>query len=108
MVANALDKAKEALKLEKKLQQHRIKHNLQEQTNVDLTYSVRFTMANMLHANKMYDDALDMYSSIVRNKAYVTAGRLRVNMGNIYYEQKDYDRAIKMYVRVGVRVGVRE
>ena len=33
----------------------------------------------------------------VKNKQYPQAGRLRVNMGNIYYEQKKYANAIKMY-----------
>ena len=33
----------------------------------------------------------------MKNKQYPQAGRLRVNMGNIYYEQKKYANAIKMY-----------
>jgi len=33
----------------------------------------------------------------VKNKAYTQSGRLRVNMGNIYFEQKKYTGAIKMY-----------
>lgn len=28
---------------------------------------------------------------------YITIGRLRVNMGNIYFEQKKYPQAVKMY-----------
>ena len=27
----------------------------------------------------------------------ITTGRLRVNMGNIYFEQKKYPQAVKMY-----------
>jgi hypothetical protein len=34
---------------------------------------------------------------IVRNKTFPNGGRLRVNMGNIYFEQKKYSTAIKMY-----------
>jgi intraflagellar transport protein 88 len=41
--------------------------------------------------------ALHTYQLIVKNKQYQNAGRLRVNMGNIYYEQKKYPNAIKMY-----------
>ena len=33
----------------------------------------------------------------MKNKAYPQSGRLRVNMGNIYFEQKKYTSAIKMY-----------
>ena len=36
-------------------------------------------------------------AAIVRNKQFPHAGRLRVNMGNIYFEQKKYTTAIKMY-----------
>lgn len=38
----------------------------------------------------MYAEALNTYSLIVKNKQYPQSGRLRVNMGNIYYEQKNY------------------
>lgn len=45
----------------------------------------------------MYSEAIDTYTLIVRNKQYPYSGRLRVNMGNIYFEQKKYPMAIKMY-----------
>ena len=43
--------------------------------------------------------ALKTYSLIVKNKQYAQSGRLRVNMGNIYFKQKppNYPTAIKMY-----------
>jgi tetratricopeptide (TPR) repeat protein len=37
------------------------------------------------------------HTVIVRNKTFPNGGRLRVNMGNIYFEQKKYSTAIKMY-----------
>ena len=39
------------------------------------------------HLNGMYQEALNTYSLIVKNKQYPQSGRLRVNMGNIYFEQ---------------------
>lgn len=39
------------------------------------------------HLNSMYQEALNTYSLIVKNKQYPQSGRLRVNMGNIYFEQ---------------------
>jgi intraflagellar transport protein 88 len=41
--------------------------------------------------------ALNTYTLVVKNKNYPQAGRLRVNMGNIYYMQKKYVQANKMY-----------
>ena len=69
---------------------------LVDQINIDLTYAVCFNLANQYHANKQYPEALNTYSLIVKNKQYAQAGRLRVNMGNIYYEQKKYPMAIKV------------
>lgn len=50
--------------------------------------------------------ALETYSVLVRNKQqYANSGRLRVNMGNIYYTQKKYPAAIKMYRMAVDQVG---
>lgn len=93
----ALEKAKEAGKAERALCKFRESKGLSEQINLDLTYAICFNLANAYYHNKMYDEALNTYSLIVKNKQYPQSGRLRVNMGNIYYEQKKYPQAIKMY-----------
>jgi len=51
----------------------------------------------MYQQNKLYTEALNTYSSVVKNKQFPQAGRLRVNMGNLYFEQRKYPNAIKMY-----------
>ena len=73
---------------EKQLCKFRETHGLAEGINLDLTYAVCFNLASMFHLNKMYGEALNTYQLIVKNKQYPQAGRLRVNMGNIYCEQK--------------------
>lgn len=93
----ALEKAKEAGKFERQLTKFRESHNLSDQINYDLTYSICVNLANTYFYNKMYDEALNTYQLIVKNKQYPQSGRLRVNMGNIYYEQKKYPQAIRMY-----------
>jgi len=35
---------------------------------------------------------------IVKNKQYSQSGRLRINMGNIYYEQKKYPQVTSSYL----------
>jgi intraflagellar transport protein 88 len=84
-----------AVKREKALCKFREESNLEN--NIDLTYCVSFTLARMYHANGMFTESLDTYSQIVKNSAYIQSGRLRVNMGNIYFQQKKYPLAIKMY-----------
>jgi len=93
----ALEKAKEAGKKEKALCKHRDENGLVDQINVDLTYSVWFCLANGYQQNGMMEEALNTYTLVVKNKQYPQSGRLRVNMGNIYYSQKKYPQAIKMY-----------
>jgi intraflagellar transport protein 88 len=93
----ALAKAKEAANKEKKIRQIRESTGNLDQVNIDLTFYVFYNLANMYHGNQMYQEALNSYTIIVKNKQYPQASRLRVNMGNIYFEQKKYPLAIKMY-----------
>ena len=58
---------------------------------------VLFNLANQYHSSQMFQEAINTYQIIVRNKMFSNAGRLRVNMGNIYFEQRKYSQAIKQY-----------
>jgi intraflagellar transport protein 88 len=93
----ALDKAKEAGKRERLLAKQREQAGLGEQVNLDLTYCVLFNLANQYHSNQLHQEALNSYAVIVKNKMFNQSGRLRVNMGNIYFEQQKYSQAVKMY-----------
>lgn len=48
-------------------------------------------------ANDLLTEALKTYQMIVKNKMFSNTGRLKVNIGNIYFRKKDYDKAIKYY-----------
>ncbi|CAB3979099.1 intraflagellar transport 88 homolog [Paramuricea clavata] len=93
----ALEKAKEAGRKERALCRQREQTAVTEQINLDLTYSVLFNLADMYHKSQMYSEALNTYQVIVKNKMFSNAGRLRVNMGNIYFEQGKLPQAIKHY-----------
>ncbi|OQR98053.1 Intraflagellar Transport Protein 88 [Achlya hypogyna] len=93
----ALRLAKEAGKKERMFTKHCETHGLTDMTNIDLTYAVFFNLANAYHLNGMWKEAIQSYTPIVKNKQYPQGGRLRVNMGNIYYEQQQYPTAIRMY-----------
>jgi intraflagellar transport protein 88 len=92
----ALDKAKEAQKKERALCRFREEKNTQEQ-NLDLTFAILFNLARAYQVNSMYTEALDTYLSIAKNKNFPQSGRLRVNMGNIYFEQRKFSLAKQMY-----------
>lgn len=96
-LSKALDLAKEAFNKERQIRKTREQNGMVDQVNSELTFSVCVNMANQYQANKLYKEALNTYTIIVKNKNYPSSGRLRVNMGNIYYHQRNYPLAIKMY-----------
>ncbi|CAK9252804.1 unnamed protein product [Sphagnum jensenii] len=95
----ALMHAKEAGKNERTLCKFRENHGMVDHINVDLTYSICLNLADAYYHNKMHDDALNAYQLLLKNKQYPHSTRVRVNIGNIYYEQKKYTMATKMYRR---------
>ncbi|XP_007903765.1 intraflagellar transport protein 88 homolog isoform X2 [Callorhinchus milii] len=93
----ALEKAKEAGRKERILVRQREQTASADHINLDLTYSVLFNLASQYAANDMYAEALNTYQVIVKNKMFNNAGRLKVNMANIYFKQRNYPKAIKFY-----------
>uniref|UniRef100_A0A0K0F4X8 OSM-5 (inferred by orthology to a C. elegans protein) n=1 Tax=Strongyloides venezuelensis TaxID=75913 RepID=A0A0K0F4X8_STRVS len=70
--------------------------------NVDLTFTVLFNLAEQYNANGMLNEALNTYLVIVKNnRVFTNAGKLKINIGNIYFRKKDYVKAIKYY-RMGL------
>ncbi|XP_065648615.1 intraflagellar transport protein 88 homolog isoform X2 [Hydra vulgaris] len=93
----ALEKAKEAGRMERNLCRHQEQSQLTEHINLDITYSVLFNLASSYHNLQMYNEAINTYNVIIKNKMFSNAGRLRINIGNIYYVQRNYPQAIKYY-----------
>lgn len=93
----ALLLAKEAGRKERAFTKHCEIHGLTDLLNVDLTYAVFFNLANAYDLNGLWKEAIQSYTPIVKNKQYAHGGRLRVNMGNIYFEQQQFPTAIRMY-----------
>lgn len=56
-----------------------------------------FNLANQYANNEMYYEALNTYQVITKNKMFTNAHRLKVNMGNIYVQLGQFQKAIKMY-----------
>ena len=95
--ALALERAKEATKRERLLVKDLEKTSPNSTGNPDLTFCTLFALGNMYQVNQFYNDALNAFNMIVRDKQFYLSGRLRINMGNVYFEQGKYSEAIKMY-----------
>ena len=64
---------------------------------MDLTYSVLFNLALQQEQNELHQEALNCYNMIVKHKMFSNVGRIRVNMGNIHFKLKEYQKAVKQY-----------
>ena len=64
---------------------------------MDLSFAVALNHALCLEANSMIQEALTKYNEIIKSKQFQFAGRIRVNIANIYYNQKKYPAAVKYY-----------
>ncbi|OMJ72310.1 hypothetical protein SteCoe_29279 [Stentor coeruleus] len=98
-LSGSLSLAKEAVSKEKKLRNLKEDAGAAYQINIDLTYAACVNLGIQYQANGMFEEALNTYSIVVRNKDYPLSGRLRVNMGNIYNTQEKYSSAIKIDIK---------
>lgn len=96
-LTEALEKAKEGGKKEQALRKHRKAHSLPGDFESELMYATWFNLARAYEANDMLAEAMQSYTFLLKQRKHPLSGRLRINMGNIYYAQHDYSSAIKMY-----------
>lgn len=92
-----LAKAKEASALDRTLLRMRDQDGGTYTHNFDLTFFVLFNLANVYAKNEMYIEALNTYTLMTKNKMFPNVNRLKINMGNIYFQLGLYTKAIKMY-----------
>ncbi|XP_053687048.1 intraflagellar transport protein 88 homolog [Sabethes cyaneus] len=96
-MATGLAKAKEASSLDRTLLRMRDQDGGTYTHNFDLTFFVLFNLANVYAKNEMYIEALNTYTLMTKNKMFPNVNRLKINMGNIYFQLGLYTKAIKMY-----------
>lgn len=56
-----------------------------------------FNLANLYSKNEMFVEALNTYTLMTKNKMFPNVNRLKINMGNIYFQLGLFSKAIKMY-----------
>ncbi|CAF4379273.1 unnamed protein product, partial [Rotaria socialis] len=92
----ALEKAEEAMKLDKTHARYRDEHNMSE-SNVNLSGFVILNCANMSAKCGMKVEAMNLYNLILKNKLLPVHSRVRINIGNVFVSSKQYANALKMY-----------
>ncbi|KAL3107651.1 hypothetical protein niasHT_018849 [Heterodera trifolii] len=92
----ALDKAKEAARKWRVADSLR-KAQTPTDANMDLSLTVLLCLAQQKQANNMPSEALQIYYTLIKDKSYVNASRLKVNVGNLHFRKKDFSKALKYY-----------
>ncbi|KAG0555508.1 hypothetical protein KC19_12G174000 [Ceratodon purpureus] len=64
---------------------------------MELTFAVCFNLGYQYQCSGLQSEALNTYTQVMKTKEFPHLGRLKVNMGNIYYKQKKFPLAVKMY-----------
>ena len=95
--SRAIDIAQEAGKRERAVIRDRETHDMTQSSSLDLTFSVCLNIGLQYENNELYSEALNAYKALTQNRSFENVGRIKVNMGNIYFKQKDYSQAIKYY-----------
>ena len=66
--------------------------------NAEMEFGIQLNLGLIYEGLKMFDDAKQMYMEILQKENYYTPGimfqKVRVNIGNIYYNQGEYRKAI--------------
>lgn len=96
----ALEKGKEAISKEKSLnnQKERLSNSSEGiAVNSDLTFAVQFNLGIQYTRSGMFNEALNTFTTIVKNRSFANSGRIKLNIGNIYFLQGNFAKAIKFY-----------
>ncbi|XP_028966440.1 intraflagellar transport protein 88 homolog [Galendromus occidentalis] len=93
----ALEKAKEAVARDRQLSKQRDQILPGGQANMELSFCAKLNLALRYTDGDMLNEALEIYQSIVQNRAFSNTGRLKLNMGNICFMQENFPKAVKYY-----------
>lgn len=77
--------------------------------NTELEFGIKLNLGLIYESLKLWEDAKQMYTEIVTQDNYYTPGiqfqRVRVNIGNIYFNQGEYKKAITEWKKAVDKIG---
>ncbi|KAH7639466.1 tetratricopeptide repeat protein 10 [Dermatophagoides farinae] len=95
----ALDLAKDCVAKERSLNRLKEQSGLMETygPNSDLTLATMFNLAERYSDAQMWSEAINTYQALLKNRSFTNTGRFRMNIGEIYFRQRQYPKAIKFF-----------
>ncbi len=77
--------------------------------NTELEFGIRLNLALIYESLKQHEEAKQMYQEIIQQDSYFNPGiqyqRVRVNLGNLYFIEKEYKKAITEWKRAIDKIG---
>jgi len=77
--------------------------------NTELEFGIRLNLALIYETLKQFEEAKQMYQEIIQQDSYYNPGiqyqRVRVNLGNIYFIELEYKKAITEWKRAIDKIG---
>lgn len=93
----ALELAKLAQVKCRSLEKYLVAQELAEFVNTELYFSCSLNLATHFQKNGLTEEAFREYDSLLKASAHPNNFLVRVNLGNLHYQEGEYTAAIKMY-----------
>lgn len=96
----ALQKGKDAMAKQKYMEKYLEENNLTDMINTELHFSVSLNLATLYEQNELYQEAIKEYTNLTNAKNHEEGSMetlVRINMGNIYFKQNNFQMAVRMY-----------
>lgn len=89
---DALQKGKDAVQKQKSLERFLEANQLNDMLDMELFFCVQLNLATLYEKNELYQEAIQEYTQLTnaKNHEFGIESFVRVNMGNIYFKQKNY------------------
>lgn len=93
----ALEVAKLAQMKCRSLEKYLISQELAEFINTELYFSCSLNLATHFQKNGLTEEAFREYDSLLKTSSHPNNFLIRVNIGNLHFQEAEYCEAIKMY-----------
>ena len=103
----ALEKANQCITRERNLQKHlsTLQSDYSEWSSIEISLQNQVNLAMQLTRNKLHQEAINIYQSIIKNEQFKTklykdkimSSRFNCNIGAIYYAEGKFQKAVKFF-----------
>ncbi|KAI3387892.1 hypothetical protein SNEBB_001408 [Seison nebaliae] len=94
---STMEAAKEAQRKNGILNMIYEENNMTDEIDEDLNFKVQLNLGSQYVRRKDYPEALPLFAQMNKNKKFSQGPQMKINIGEIYYRQNQFNKAIKVY-----------